>query len=161
MEHFQQPRFRTLRAAMFAGLGLWGIVPAVHGYVLYHGIAIVKKAVAWDALMGVVYLVRSCQPWHELTRVMHSSLPTRYADSVTPGSAVLHANYSMLICFALRQVGAGLYASRVPERWAPGKFDLLWNSHNLFHLAVVTAALIHYKSVLLLLNWRDSGPNCL
>ena len=61
----------------------------------------------------------------------------------------------------LRQVGAGLYASRVPERWAPGKFDLLWNSHNLFHLAVVMAALIHYKSVLLLLSWRDSAPNCL
>ena len=59
MEHFQQPRFRTLRAAMFAGLGLWGIVPAVHGFMLHHGIALVAKAVAWDALMGVVYLVRS------------------------------------------------------------------------------------------------------
>ena len=60
MEHFQQPRFRTLRAAMFAGLGLWGLVPALHGYMLHHGIAIVEKAVAWDALMGVIYLVRDC-----------------------------------------------------------------------------------------------------
>ena len=62
MEHFQQPRFRALRAAMFAGLGLWGIVPAIHGYTLHHGIAIVEKAVAWDVLMGVVYLVGMCQP---------------------------------------------------------------------------------------------------
>ena len=58
MEHFQQPRFRALRAAMFAGLGLWGVAPAVHGYMLHHGIPIVEKAVAWDILMGVVYLVR-------------------------------------------------------------------------------------------------------
>jgi hypothetical protein len=66
MEHFQQPRFRALRAAMFAGLGLWGVIPAVHGYMLHHGIAIVEKAVAWDILMGVVYLVRpGCLEVHE------------------------------------------------------------------------------------------------
>ena len=58
MEHFQQPRFRALRAAMFAGLGSWGVIPAVHGYMLHHGVAIVEKAVAWDMLMGAVYLVR-------------------------------------------------------------------------------------------------------
>ncbi len=93
MEHFQQPRFRTLRAAMFAGLGLWGIVPAVHGYMLYHGIAIVKKAVAWDALMGVVYLVRSCQPCYAYCcRRLPSSLPTGsfgYAHSVTAESCIV------------------------------------------------------------------------
>ena len=58
------------------------------------------------------------------------------------------------------QIGAGLYATRVPERFRPGKFDYLWNSHNLFHAAVVIAALIHYKSVMLLLHWRDSTGTC-
>ena len=64
------------------------------------------------------------------------------------------------MCIVCWQVGAGLYASRIPERFNPGKFDYLWNSHNLFHLAVVIAALIHYKSVMLLLNWQDSSPMC-
>lgn len=58
------------------------------------------------------------------------------------------------------QVGAALYAARVPERFRPGKFDYLFNSHNLFHVAVVIAALIHYRSVMLLLHWRDSTGTC-
>ena len=39
--------------------------------------------------------------------------------------------------------GAGIYAARVPERFAPGKFDLLGASHQVFHCLVVAAAGSH------------------
>ena len=39
--------------------------------------------------------------------------------------------------------GAGIYAARVPERFAPGRFDLLGASHQLFHCLVVAAAGSH------------------
>lgn len=71
----------------------------------------------------------------------------------------LFVNSQPLSC-AIPQVGAALYAARVPERFRPGKFDYLCNSHNLFHVAVVIAALIHYRSVMLLLHWRDSTGTC-
>lgn len=39
--------------------------------------------------------------------------------------------------------GAGIYAARVPERFAPGRFDLLGASHQVFHCLVVAAAGSH------------------
>ena len=40
-------------------------------------------------------------------------------------------------------LGAGIYAARVPEKWAPGRFDLVGSSHQIFHLFVVAAAGMH------------------
>ncbi|EIM89163.1 HlyIII-domain-containing protein [Stereum hirsutum FP-91666 SS1] len=44
--------------------------------------------------------------------------------------------------------GALIYANRIPERLAPGRFDLFFASHQIFHACVVLAALAHYKCVL-------------
>ena len=58
------------------------------------------------------------------------------------------------------QAGAALYAARIPERWRPGAFDLAFNSHQIFHCAVVLAALLHYWGMRILLNWRDTTGGC-
>lgn len=39
--------------------------------------------------------------------------------------------------------GAALYGTRVPERFAPGKFDYFGNSHQIFHVFVIIAAYCH------------------
>ncbi|PSR99919.1 Heptahelical transmembrane protein [Actinidia chinensis var. chinensis] len=52
-------------------------------------------------------------------------------------------------------IGAFLYASRVPERWRPGKFDIVCSSHQLFHVLVVAGAYTHYNAGLVYLKWRD------
>lgn len=52
-------------------------------------------------------------------------------------------------------IGSLLYATRVPERWMPGKFDIVGNSHNLFHVLVVAGAYTHYRAGLVYLKWRD------
>ncbi|KAG2103100.1 hemolysin-III related-domain-containing protein [Suillus discolor] len=44
--------------------------------------------------------------------------------------------------------GALIYANRMPEHLAPGKFDLLFTSHQIFHPCVVLAALAHGMCVL-------------
>ncbi|KAL8339745.1 hypothetical protein RB601_006047 [Gaeumannomyces tritici] len=43
--------------------------------------------------------------------------------------------------------GSAVYAMRVPERWFPGRFDLLGQSHNWMHLLVVTGALIRLNGL--------------
>ena len=53
-----------------------------------------------------------------------------------------------------------MYAARFPERLKPGAFDVAFHSHQLFHVAVVIAALIHYKAVRILLAWRDASGGC-
>ncbi|CAG8816519.1 6616_t:CDS:2, partial [Racocetra persica] len=48
---------------------------------------------------------------------------------------------------ALYVIGALFYGARVPERWYPGTFDIFGSSHQIFHLFVVAAALVHYFGV--------------
>ncbi|KAF1998083.1 adiponectin receptor protein 1 [Amniculicola lignicola CBS 123094] len=43
--------------------------------------------------------------------------------------------------------GAVLYASKIPERWSPGKFDYVASSHNLWHVAVLGGILFHYTAM--------------
>ncbi|PSS30684.1 Heptahelical transmembrane protein [Actinidia chinensis var. chinensis] len=52
-------------------------------------------------------------------------------------------------------IGALIYATRIPERWMPGKFDIAGHSHQLFHLFVVAGAYTHYHAGLVYLRWRD------
>ena len=40
-------------------------------------------------------------------------------------------------------IGAGLYAARWPERSAPGRYDILGASHQIFHILVLAAAASH------------------
>ncbi|VEU23454.1 DEKNAAC104740 [Brettanomyces naardenensis] len=43
--------------------------------------------------------------------------------------------------------GALLYASRIPERFSPGSFDLFGQSHQIFHVLVVLSAFSHFKAL--------------
>lgn len=55
--------------------------------------------------------------------------------------------YWLLSMALLYLVGALLYATRTPERFFPGKFDIWFQSHQLFHMCVVIAAFTHYYGI--------------
>jgi channel protein (hemolysin III family) len=61
---------------------------------------------------------------------------------------------------ALYILGAALYAFRIPERFAPGTFDTWLASHQLFHILVIAAALLHYKTCIMLFQWRAAHATC-
>lgn len=48
---------------------------------------------------------------------------------------------------SLYVVGALLYALRIPERFAPGTFDYVGASHQIFHVCILLAAFSHYISL--------------
>ncbi|WFD33965.1 hypothetical protein MCUN1_000793 [Malassezia cuniculi] len=48
---------------------------------------------------------------------------------------------------ALYIFGAVLYATRTPERFAPGKFNYIGSSHQIFHCFVLAGAWYHYRAV--------------
>ncbi|VDD82459.1 unnamed protein product [Mesocestoides corti] len=54
--------------------------------------------------------------------------------------------------------GALIYAFRIPECLYPGKFDI-W-SHQIFHVFVVLAALVHLNSILEIAEYRHSKREC-
>ncbi|CAL4921322.1 unnamed protein product [Urochloa decumbens] len=68
--------------------------------------------------------------------------------------ALLTTAYEMAMgaCYL---AGVVVYATRVPERWMPGRFDLVGHSHQLFHTLVVAGAYAHYLAGLVYLGWRD------
>ncbi|KAL4648336.1 adiponectin receptor protein 1 [Arapaima gigas] len=55
---------------------------------------------------------------------------------------------------AMYITGAGLYAARIPERFFPGKFDIWFQSHQIFHVLVVAAAFIHFYGISNLQEFR-------
>ncbi|ESN98659.1 hypothetical protein HELRODRAFT_66738 [Helobdella robusta] len=54
--------------------------------------------------------------------------------------------YLFLMAF-LYIFGAFLYAARIPECIWPGKFDIWFQSHQIFHVFVVAAAFVHYLGI--------------
>jgi len=59
---FQAKDYRVFRASLFAGLGLTGIVPVIHGWAVNYDIAAVHSALSLDVLMGLIYLVSQDAP---------------------------------------------------------------------------------------------------
>jgi adiponectin receptor len=53
-------------------------------------------------------------------------------------------------------VGAVIYAARVPEKWAPGKYDIWGSSHQIFHVLVVLAAASHLVGLLTAFDYEHS-----
>ncbi|XP_069785282.1 adiponectin receptor protein 2-like [Narcine bancroftii] len=114
-DRFATPQYRAVRAAVFLGLGLSGVVPTLH-FMFAEGL--VKAATdgqeGWLFLMAVLYIL-----------------------------------------------GVSIYAARVPERFFPGKCDIWFHSHQIFHVLVVAAALVHLHGVSQLQEYRSAlGGGC-
>ena len=54
-------------------------------------------------------------------------------------------NYLLIYCLTLTMVF--FYLSRIPERFSPGKFDYLFHSHQLFHVAGAVLSFIQLYTV--------------
>jgi len=66
----------------------------------------------------------------------------------------------MMIMASLYIGGALLYAVRVPERFFPGKCDIWFQSHQIFHMFVVIAAFVHYHGISEMAVNRLSAGSC-
>ena len=55
-------------------------------------------------------------------------------------------------------VGAAIYATRIPERWSPGSFDIWGHSHQIFHVLVLIAAGTHLTGLIKAFDYRHSQP---
>eukprot|EP00095_Tigriopus_kingsejongensis_P000110 snap_masked-scaffold265_size231475-processed-gene-0.7 protein:Tk00110 transcript:snap_masked-scaffold265_size231475-processed-gene-0.7-mRNA-1 annotation:"adiponectin receptor protein 2-like" len=63
-------------------------------------------------------------------------------------TAILEASvHCTIIMGALYLTGAVLYAARIPERFYPGKCDIWFQSHQIFHILVIVAAFVHYHGI--------------
>ena len=73
---------------------------------------------------------------------------------------VIDAGKGLLVMGSLYIVGAIFYVLRFPERFFPGKFNTWASSHQLFHICVVCAALVHYDTLLCMIKYRMTIDSC-
>jgi adiponectin receptor len=86
---------------------------------------------------------------------IHVALRDGFEDQHT-----VNAIAGLLLMGGVYILGAGFYVSRFPERLFPGKFNTWASSHQLFHVCVVCAALIHYNTLLGMIKYRMSTESC-
>jgi adiponectin receptor len=72
----------------------------------------------------------------------------------------VRAMIGLLIMGGVYVIGAVIYVVRFPERFFPGKFNTWASSHQLFHICVVCAALVHYDTLLNMIKYRLSTDSC-
>lgn len=67
----------------------------------------------------------------------------------------LHFIFWYLIAMGVCYLGgAVIYTFQIPERWAPGYFDYIGHSHQLWHCAIFFAIAVHYLGLLHMYEWR-------
>ncbi|QIX01426.1 hypothetical protein AMS68_006943 [Peltaster fructicola] len=57
-------------------------------------------------------------------------------------------------------VGVSLFVGRVPERFAPGSFDIWFHSHQLFHTFAVIGTVFHVVGLNVGLQYKLANPGC-
>lgn len=57
-------------------------------------------------------------------------------------------------------LGGFIGALRVPEKWIPGRLDLLANSHHIMHVVVVYAVYHLHQGAVLDLVWLSGNTTC-
>jgi adiponectin receptor len=106
---------------MFVLMGLSAVIPVIHGLHRYGYEQLERKiGLSWLVGQGAMYVLGA-----GIYAV--SRFPTCGSSSCTD------EKYGQ---------------ARVPERWAPGKFDIWGSSHQIFHVLVVCAAAAHLVGLL-------------
>lgn len=76
-------------------------------------------------------------------------------------NAITYSSLGWLILMgALYILGALLYAGRIPERYFPGKCDIWFQSHQIFHVLVIAAAFVHYQGLSEMALYRLTNNQC-
>ena len=71
---------------------------------------------------------------------LSAAVPMIYIKFIADENNVIDSGaFNYILGGVIYILGAALYALRVPERWYPKQFDLIGNSHNIFHCLVVLA----------------------
>ena len=117
-DKFGSPRLRPFRAGIFITFGLSGIAPATH-YSIQNGWekSINEAALGWLVFMGFLYISGAMLYAFRFFKNLHKC----QINIVLP--------------------------SRIPERFFPGKVDILFHSHQLFHCFVIAGAFVHYHGI--------------
>jgi adiponectin receptor len=116
---FRTPSWRPFRAFMFVAMGLSALFPVLHGVKTF-GVAQLERqmGLSWLVAQGVLYILGA-----------GIYAVSGFRDDVC--RACEHRNNDKRLI---------MLQARIPEKLAPGSFDIWGSSHQIFHVLVVMAA---------------------
>jgi len=76
------------------------------------------------------------------------------------GGGAPNTTYYVIMQDLLAIIGGYIGAVNIPEKWFPGKVDLVFNSHHIMHVLVVAAVYEMHRGAELDLLWMSSGNAC-
>ncbi|GAA5922977.1 hemolysin III family protein [Sporobolomyces koalae] len=135
-------------------------VPATHyGFFCDSHLRNLYIAIIYTASAATIYVVispnartpafRRLRTWLFISLGLSAVFPVGHAIT-RYGLEQASANISLFwlaLGGGLYIVGALLYAERIPERFAPGRFDLVGSSHQIFHVMILLAAWSHWTGI--------------
>lgn len=113
----------------------------------------------YSCLLGVVGMILPWKPWfneneHKMTRIAFflslaaSALMPLAHMAFLYGITQTFWFYTPVIpSVAAYLTGLFFYANNVPERLAPGRWDTILSSHQLWHIAIVLAIYLHWRAM--------------
>eukprot|EP00758_Cryptobia_borreli_P018005 Tbor_TRINITY_DN6307_c0_g1::TRINITY_DN6307_c0_g1_i1::g.17817::m.17817/K07297/ADIPOR; adiponectin receptor len=82
----------------------------------------------------------------------------RYIMPAAQSTIVVQGIALMLLMYL---IGVIVYILKIPERLCPGRFDIWLHSHQLWHMCVLSASVIHFYTCLgVYLNWERMYAHC-
>ncbi|KNC46719.1 tubulin-specific chaperone D [Thecamonas trahens ATCC 50062] len=105
-------------------------------------------------VVALQFSILYTKPWRRFRTLLFAAFAS---SGVVPAVHALfelpmvpHVSVSLLwlvVMYGLLGLGAVVYFYRIPERWWPGRFDLLGASHNWWHVFSLSSSFVHAYNV--------------
>ncbi|CAF1373264.1 unnamed protein product [Rotaria sordida] len=79
---------------------------------------------------------------------LYGVAPATHACILHGLSRMFEMEFLYLCIMAVTYITGGIiYAIRIPERYFPGRFDIVGQSHQILHIAVIVAVYLHFYGI--------------
>jgi len=93
---------------------------------------------------------------------LYGVVPATHACMLHGLPRMFEMGFLYLCIMAVAYIGGGIaYAIRVPERFFPGRFDIVGQSHQILHIAVIAAVYLHFYAICCLFHNIIQTEECI
>ncbi|CAF4752747.1 unnamed protein product, partial [Rotaria sp. Silwood2] len=106
-----------------------------------------------------------CRPFKAILFIalgLYGAAPATHACILHGFPRMFQMGFLYLCIMAVTYIAGGvIYAVRVPERFFPGRFDIVGQSHQILHIAVIVAVYLHFYGICCLFHTVIRTEQCL
>ncbi|UJR21252.1 hypothetical protein I4U23_024347 [Adineta vaga] len=106
-----------------------------------------------------------CRPFKAVLFIvlgLYGAAPATHACILYGLPRMFDMGFLYLCIMAVTYIGGGVaYAVRIPERFFPGRFDIVGQSHQILHVAVIAAVYLHFYGISCLFHYVIRTEQCL